>query len=186
MTTDPHPLLPDTSATIELVLGVGLIGAGIASTALGVYDDLYYWGILPVRWVMPIAAVIGVVMVIDGVRRFGGPGATFATLGRWLSGRAKWFAAGGVLAAVLGIVVLWEAYAAPQSVRVLGLPDREVSVDIPGPEGYTHRIPAGEEVNFAVERGRHTIVLTIGGTRQEHDVAHDGWPSQTPVEVVPR
>ncbi len=179
----PHPLLPDTSAALEVGLGVLLIMGGLVSLLFGVYEDYYYWGILPVSCVMPIGLVIGLAMVGDGVRRFGGVGSTFRVFKTWWMGRLRWWIAGAAVALTLGVVVLWELYDAPQGVRVVGLPDAEVTVDVPGPEGYEHHIPAGGEAYISVERGKHVIAITVDGQRQDHEVVHTGWATRENVVI---
>jgi hypothetical protein len=181
---ESHPLLPDTGASAEVLLGIATISGGLLSL-LGYYDDRYIWGILPVRWVLPLGLVIGSAMVVDGVRRLGGVRATIAVLGRWLSGRMRWWLAAGAVALLLGAVVAWEFYDAPQGVYVRGLPDVEVVVEIPGDDGYTHRIEPGSELHFSVERGRHVIGITVGSHRQEHDVVHQGWATKEEVVIDP-
>ena len=176
----PHRFLPDTTASAEVLLGLICLAAGIISF-FGVYDDLYLWGLIPVRYVLPLGVLIGAAMVADGVRRHGSVGATLRAFGGWFAGRKRWWLAGGAVVSVVALVVLWEGYSAPQEVRVVGLPDSEVMVEIPGEDGYTHRVEPGSEVNFAVHRGRHAIGITVGSARHEHEVVHDGWPGDTVV-----
>lgn len=157
--------------------GLILILAGLLSFS-GVYDDLYIYGAIPVKFVLLPGGLIGVALLTLGLRA-AGLRQTSSDVWRFVI-RFQWvWAVAFGLLLIIGVIFAVEEYNAPQEVRIEGHPSEPVFVEVGGADPFTHRIEPGSHLELSIHHGVTPVVLRAGGREVTHQLEHEGYRGPT-------